>query len=580
MKQLTNRDIARVLRETAAFYAMDDVPFKPRAYENAALAIQNAQEESAELYARGGKEALDTIPGVGKAIALHIETLIKTGTFPEYQKMKKKMPIALDELVAVEGVGPKMVKTLWQKLKVRNLKDLEAAARAGKIGALPGFGEQSEKKILAGIMFLKKSSGRGPLGFALSYIRELEDRIRAFPGITKLMIGGSVRRRKETIGDIDILATAGNSRRVMEQFVHLPQVEHVYDMGPTKTNVRLKNGLDADIRIVPDKSWGAVLNYFTGSKQHNIALRKMALKKGWNLSEYGLFKNKKFIGGRTEEELYKKLGLRYIEPELREMHGELEASRANKLPKLIGYNDLWGDLQVQTNKTDGEHSIEEMALAAEKAGLAYIAITDHTKSLAVTRGLNEKKLLRQIKEIEGINSTFKARNSKFKILAGAEVNVKKDGTLDIEDAVLQKLAVVGAAVHSHFELSRTEQTKRIICAMENPNVDIIFHLTTRIIGKRDAIKLDIDAIIAAAKRTGTVLEIDAYPDRLDIADEYVRKCVAVGVRMSIDSDAHSTEHFAYLPLGIAQARRGWAEKKDIVNAWPLKKMLSMLKKSV
>ncbi|OGZ98395.1 MAG: DNA polymerase III, partial [Candidatus Sungbacteria bacterium RIFCSPHIGHO2_02_FULL_47_11] len=535
MKQLTNRDIARVLRETAAFYAMDDVPFKPRAYENAALAIQNAQEESAELYARGGKEALDTIPGVGKAIALHIETLIKTGTFPEYQKMKKKMPIALDELVAVEGVGPKMVKTLWQKLKVRNLKDLEAAARAGKIGALPGFGEQSEKKILAGIMFLKKSSGRVPLGFAFSYIRELEDRMRAFPEIKKLMIGGSVRRRKETIGDIDILATAENPRRVMERFVALPSVEHVYDMGPTKTNVRLKNGLDADLRIVPDESWGAALNYFTGSKQHNIELRKMALKKGWNLSEYGLFstaggkkrgttqiepqyhsragygaqrriaqKKKIFIGGRTEEELYKKLGLRYIEPELREMHGELEASRVNKLPKLIGYNDLRGDLQVQTNKTDGEHSIEEMALAAEKAGLTYIAITDHTKSLAVTRGLDEKKLLRQTKEIEKINAKLKARKSKCVILAGAEVNIKKDGTLDIEDAVLQKLVVVGAAVHSHFELSRTEQTKRIIRAMENPNVDIIFHLTTRVIGKRDAIKLDIDAVIAAAKRTGTI----------------------------------------------------------------------------
>ena len=589
---MTNQEIAAILGEMAVLLDMDDVSFKPRAYEKAALGVESLSESVYDMYQKGGLKALEEIPAVGRGIAEHIVELLKTGTFGEYRALKKKYPVEVSGLAAVEGVGPKMVKTLWKKLRVKNLADLEKAARAGKIRVLPHFGEKSEKKILKGIDFLKSSGGRRVLGFMLPDIRRMEAMIKSFPEVTEAMVAGSCRRMKETIGDIDILAVSKKPEKVMERFMALASVAHVYGHGPTKTNVRLKNGLDADLRVVPEESWGAALNYFTGSKDHNIALREIAIKKGWKLNEYGLYESQKSkvksqnhnakvksrgiqIAGRTEQELYEKLGLKYIEPEMREMTGEIEASGAGKLPRLIGYGVLLGDLQVQTDWTDGENSIEEMARAAADLGLEYIVITDHTKSLAMTGGADERKLLKQMKAIDEINRKYKSL--KFKVLKGAEVNIGKDGSLDIKDEVLAQLDVVGAAVHSHFKIPRAEQTRRIIRAMQNPHVDIIFHLTTRIINKREPIELDVDEVIAAAKRTGTVLEIDAYPDRLDIRDEYVRKCVDAGVKMSIDSDAHSVNHFKYLEMGIAQARRGWAAKEDIINAWPAEKMLKMLK---
>ena len=580
---MTNSEIAKILYEMAILYEMNDVQFKPRAYEKAALAIESMGEEVKEVYKKGGEAALMEIPGVGKGIADHITHLLEGRHFKEYERLKKKTPVNISELKSVEGVGPKMIKVLWQKLKIRTIVDLEKAAKAGKIRNLEYFGEKSEQKILKGIEFLKKSGGRKILGFITPEVWILEMAIRNFPEIHKIEIAGSFRRRKETIGDIDILATSDNPERVMERFIKLPQIEHVYAKGPTKTNVRLKSGLDADLRVVPDESFGAAMNYFTGSKGHNIALREIAIKNGWKLNEYGLYKGKKMIAGRTEEELYEKLGLKYIEPELREDSGEIEVSRQNKLPDLIGHGDLKGDLQTQTEWTDGENSIEEMAKAAMEAGLQYIAITDHTKSLAMTGGADEKKLLKQMEYIDKLNYKFQNPNSKqipkpkFQILKGAEVNIARDGLLDIDDKVLAKLDVVGAAVHSYFNLPPEEQTARVIKAMENPHVDIIFHLTGRIINRREPIELDIDEIIKAAKRTGTILEINAYPDRADIRDEYIRKCVEAGVKMSIDSDAHSVEHFKLLEFGIAEARRGWATKNDVINAWPLDKMLWFLK---
>ena len=557
---------------------MEGVLFKPRAYEKAALGVEALNKEVKDIYKENGPKELLKIPGVGKGIAFHIELLLKKGRFPEYAKLKRKIPVNISELSAVEGVGPKMIKILYKKLKIKNLKDLEKAALLEKIRKLPRFGQKSEDKILRGIEFLKKSGGRQVLGFILPEIRNLEKMIRAFPEVKEAIVAGSTRRRKETIGDIDILATSKTPKKVMDRFVDLPFIAHVYAKGGTKTMVKLKNGLDADLRVVPKESYGAALNYFTGSKDHNIALREMAIKKGWKLNEYGLFRRKKKVAGRTEEEIYKALGLNYIEPEMRENTGELELAKTRKLPKLIGYGDLKGDLQTQTNWTDGEDSIEAMTKAAHEAGLEYIAITDHTKSLAMTGGSVEKKLLKQMAEIDKINKKLHASGFKIRVLKGAEVNIGKDGSLDIKNEVLKKLDVVGAAVHSHFKLSRTEQTRRIIKAMENPNVDIIFHLTGRIINRREPIEIDIDEIIQTAKRTGTVLEIDAYPDRLDIKDEYIRKCVEAGVKMSIDSDAHSASHFKFLEIGISQARRGWATKADIINAWPLEKMLGFLKK--
>ncbi len=575
---MTNREISRVLREMAALYEMEGVLFKPRAYENAAAGVESFGEELIDLYKREGKNGLEKIPSVGKGIAAHIRAILEKKDFPEHVRMKKKYPVDILGLTGIEGVGPKMVKTLWQKLRVRTVRDLERAVRAGKVRNLPRFGEKSEKKILKGIEFLQSSGGRRILGDVMSDIRRLEEMIQSFPEVKKVVIAGSIRRKKETIGDIDILAVSRKPEKVMERFRKLPWIDHVYGSGPTKTNVRLKNGLDADLRVVPEESFGAALNYFTGSKEHNVALREIAIKKGLKLNEYGLFRGKKLIAGKTEEDVYASLGLRYIEPELREMKGEIEESRKNTLSDLIEYGSLKGDLQVQTNWTDGKDSIEAMARAAREAGLEYIAITDHTKSLAMTGGADEKKLLRQVEEIKKLNSQFEIRNSQFRILTGAEVNIMKDGSLDIKDDVLAKLDVVGVAVHSHFNLSEAEQTKRIVRAMENPNVDIIFHLTGRLIGKREAIRLNIEKIIKAAKRTGTILEINAFPSRADIKDDYIRMCVREGVKMSIDSDAHEASHFKVLEYGIAQARRGWAEQKDIINAWPLGKMLKLLKK--
>lgn len=577
MKHISNQAIAKILYEMAAFYEMQEVQFKPRAYERAALNIESYSEEVAEIYRHGGLKALGQLPGVGGGIAKHIQELLETGHFSEYDSLKKEIPVKIDELTAVEGVGPKTAKTLWKTLGIKNLDDLEQAVRNGKIRELPHFGEKSERKIQQGIEFLRSASGRAVLGFVYSDLKNLERTIKDFPEVDRVVMTGSIRRRKETIGDIDILVTSRQPSKVMDRFVKLPLVMHVYGKGNTKTNVRLTNNLDADLRVVPAKSWGAAMCYFTGSKDHNIALRNIAIKNGWKLSEYGLFKGQKQIVGKTEEEIYGKLGLDYIEPEIREGHDEIAAARAHKLPKLVGYGDLKGDLQIQTNWTDGKHSIEEMALAAEEQGLSYIAITDHTKSLSMANGLDEKRLSRQMTEIDKINRKFEKEGRKITVLKGAEVNIMKDGSLDINDQTLEKLDVVGAAIHSYFDLPVKEQTRRVIRAMENPNVDIIFHLTTRLINRRRAIQLDIEKVIETARNTGTVMEVDAYPDRLDINDELVRRCIGAGIRIAIDSDAHASGHYYYLQFGTAQARRGWAEKKDVINCWPVKKMLGYLK---
>jgi DNA polymerase (family 10) len=574
---MTNEEIANILREIGIYLDMDNVPFKPRAYEKASEGVLGLDKDVREIYKTGGLAALEKIPAVGASIAEKIEELLKTGKIKYYESLKKKIPVRLSELRSVEGLGPKTIKTLYQKLKIRSLSDLEKAARGGKIKKLEGFGAKSEENILKGIEFLRKSGGRFVLGFVMPQIREIESRLKRLPQVQEINVAGSVRRRKETIGDADILIISDNPKPVMDFFVNMSEVARVFAHGETKSAVKLKNGLDVDLRVLPKESYGAGLNYFTGSKDHNVELRRIAIDKGFKLNEYGLFKGKKQVAGRTEADLYKALDLRYIEPELREMTGELEAARKNKLPNLIGYRDLRGDLQVQTNWTDGNNSIEEMAEAAMAAGLEYIAITDHTKRLAMTRGLDEKRIQKQWAEIDRINAKLKAKGIKFKILKGTECDILKDGSMDLSDEILARCDVVGGSVHSLFNLSRKDQTERIKRAMSNPHVDIIFHPTGRVINKRDAYQVDMDELIAHAKKTGTVMEIDAYPDRADLKDEYIKKCVEAGVKMTIDSDAHFTHHIQYLEYGIAQARRGWSEKKDIINAWPVEKMLKMLK---
>lgn len=576
-RRFSNQQVANVLYEMAVLYEMQGVEFKPRAYERAAHGVESAPDNLQDVFIEHGADGLKGIPGVGAGIREHLEELFSTGHFKEYEAFKKKIPVDIIGLTAVQGVGPQTIKTLWKELHVKNVDDLEKAARAGKISSIPHFGKTAERKLIKGIEFMRKSGHRFILGFVAADVERLQRSIARMPEVERVEVAGSFRRRKETIGDIDVLIASAIPHRVMSRLLALPLVAHVYGTGPTKTSMRLKSGINVDVRIVPSESWGAALNYFTGSEPHNIALRKIAQKHGWKLSEYGLFKGRTMLAGSTEKEVYDRLGLPYVEPELREMTGEIDAAKAGKLPKLIGYGDLRGDLQVQTKSTDGNASIEKMADAAEAAGLSYIAITDHTRSLAMTRGLDEKRLIEQMKEIARLNKKRKKAGKKLTILCGAEVNIHKDGSLDIDDETLEKLDVVGASIHSYFDLSRREQTRRLVRAMENPNVDIIFHPTCRLINARPEVQLDIDEVISAAKRTGTVLEIDAYPDRLDLRDEYIKKCVQAGVSLAIDSDAHAPEHFALLQFGIGQARRGWAARSDVINTLPLQQMLRRLK---
>jgi DNA polymerase (family 10) len=570
---MTNGDIARIFREIAVYLDMDDVPFKPRAYEKAAYSIDALDQSLADIHAGGGEKALAQIPGIGKNMAEKIAELVTTGHLGYYEQLKKKMPVDVTGLTAIEGLGPKNVKALYGELGIKTLADLERAARAHKIRELPHFGEKSEEKILRGLEFLRASGGRFPLGQVLPLVQDIEARLAKVPGVERAVIAGSIRRRKETVGDADLLIVSRQPVRVMEFVTSMPEVVHVHGTGETKTSVKLRTGMDLDVRVVPAASFGAALNYFTGSKAHNVALRRLAQERGLKLNEYGLFRGNRRIAGRTEKEIYAAFDLPYIPPELREDQGEIDAARAGHLPALIEHGDLRGDLQIQTSWTDGANSIEEMAAEATRLGLEYIAITDHTKSLAMTGGSDEVKLRKQIREIRRLNATLGG----ITILAGAEVNINKDGTLDIADDTLAELDVVGVAVHSHFNLSRAAMTARIVRAIRNPHADILFHPTGRVIHRREAYDVDMDAIIAEAKRTGTVLEIDAYPDRLDLRDDHVRRAVQAGVKLTIDSDAHSVHHIRYLSFGIDQARRGWATKTDVLNTRPLKSFLAGLK---
>lgn len=575
-----NQELAKIFFEMAELLEMKGVQFKPRAFEKAAHSIEALDEDMRDIYKKGGIKALEDIPGVGKGIAERIEEFVKTGKIKDYARLKKETPVDVSGLTAIEGVGPKVIQLLYKKLKIKNVSDLEKAAKAGKLRGLPRFGEKLEAKILKGIEFQKKSAGRMNIGEAMPLARKIIKYLKTVPGVERVESAGSLRRWQESVGDLDFLAISSKPKLVSEKFVHMPGVSRVYAEGETKSMVRLREGIDADLRVLPHESFGAALQYFTGSKDHNIALRKIAIKKGYKLNEYGLFKGKKLVAGKDEEEIYKKLGLDWMPPELRTNSGEIESAlrqaqgKPDGLPKLVELRDIKGDLQIQTDWSDGANTIEEYAEYAKKLGYEYIAITDHTKSLAMTGGADEKKLLRQISAIDKINKKIKG----IKILKSAEVNILKDGSLDIKDEVLSKLDIVGGAIHTAFKLSEDEQTERLIRVMKNPHVDIIFHPTTRVPMKREPIKLNFEKIFKVASETGTMMEINAHPWRLDLHDFLIREAKKFGVHFMINTDAHSLHDMNYVEYGVGQARRGWAEKKDIINTLPLKKLLELLKK--
>ena len=570
---MKNYEVASLLRNIAQLLEIkEELVFKIRAYEKAALVIENLDEDIEEVWKKG---KLDDISGVGEALTKKISEFLETGKLGYYEKLKKAVPVNMEELGSVSGLGPKTIMKLYKKLNVKNIKDLEKAAKKHKIQKIEGLGPIVEENILKSIEFAKASGKRFLLGTALDIAEEIKNKLKKLKDVNKIGVAGSLRRKKETIGDIDIIITSKNPGKVMDFFTKMDDIEDVLAKGPTKASVRLE-GIQADLRVLPEKTYGAALLYFTGSKQHNIALRKIAIKKGMKLSEYGLFNKKtnKLLAGKTEEECYKKLGLKYIDPEIREEEGEIEDAFKGKLPKLIGYNDLKSDLQMHTKWSDGSNTIMEMALAAKKLGFGYICITDHVgDTFKIANSLNEKRIKKQRKEIDKINNKIK----NFTVLQGGEVNIKSDGSLDMKDSVLRNLDIVLAAIHSGFKNPKEKITQRLVKAMENEHVDIIAHPFGRLLSTRPAYEMDFDRILGKAKQTKTILEINAYPERLDLNDVHVRAAVKSKIKLSIGTDAHEASELRYHKLGIATARRGWTTKKDVINTYSVKDMLKLLK---
>jgi DNA polymerase (family 10) len=565
---MKNKEIAKIFNEISEYLEMEGVQFKPYAYQKVALTLETLKDDVEDLYKAGGLKALKGIPGVGESMARKIEEYLSTGRMEYYEEFKKKMPINLDEIVGVEGVGPKKAKVLFEKLGVKSLEELEAAAQSHKIAPLFGFGERTEKNILQAIEFLKGSKGRFLLGEILPI---------AQPEVARADVAGSVRRRRETIGDVDFLVISTNPTQVMDWFVSRPGVVKVWGRGTTKSSVRLREGFDMDIRVIAPESYGAALQYFTGSKDHNIALRKIAIDQGYKLSEYGLFQGERLIAADTEEAVYAKLGMPWIPPELREDRGEIEAALAGKLPELIDSGDIKGELHVHSNWDGGVDPIDEIAAAAQARGYEYIGISDHTKFLKIERGLDEEQLRARNQEIDALNARLAKEGRKFRVLKGCEANIMADGSIDITDEALAELDYVIAGVHSHFKQPREEMTRRILTAMRNPHVDIIAHPTGRVLKRREEYGVAVDDLIKGAQETGTILEINSYPERLDLGDVNIFAAKQAGIKMVINTDSHNINQLHLIDFGLSQARRGWAEKKDIINAWPVEKLLKMLK---
>ncbi len=570
---MKNLEIAKIFYLMAEFIEMDKASFISIAYNRASRILESLENDIEEIYKEGGVEELKKISGVGKGIAEKIEEYIKTGKIKRYQELKKKCPVDLEKLISIEGLGAKKIKAFYKELNIRNLKDLEKAAKAGKIGELDNFGKKSEQNILQAIKFVKAGDNKFLLGKAIPIVKEIINNLKKLPEVSNISSAGSVRRMKEVIGDVDILVVSSKPKKVIDFFVKMPRVVKIWAQGSTKSSVRLRNGLDCDLRIVKKESFGSALQYFTGSKEHNISTRLIAKKKGLKLNEYGVYKNDKRIAGKNEKEVYQAIGLKYIEPELRSNTGEIEASLNDKLPKLIRYNDIKGDTHCHSNWSDGSDSIEQIVKAAKKIGYEYIAITDHAGFLKIANALDEKRLLKQIFEIDRINKKL----SGIKIIKGAEVDIKVDGSMAIKDEVLAKLDFVYGAIHSSFKMNKNDMTNRLIRAIENPNIDAIAHPTGRIIQKREEYKIDFDKIFKVAKKTKTALEINAHYNRLDLKDSYIRQAKENGVKIVIGTDAHSLDNLSMMKFGVAQARRGWAEKKDILNTRSYKEFIQYFK---
>ena len=565
-----NAEVAAMFDQAAELLEIEgENQFRVRAYRRAARVIEGLPQSVKSLLATG--RDLSELPGIGKDLAGKIADVVATGHFKLLDQLKKKLPGDLGEIAALPGLGPKRVKLLHDKLKVSTFDDLRRVVKTGRLHEIRGFGPTIEKKLIAA---LEKPTVQKR--FKLSVAEAEAEALVAFlRGSGRVMVAGSYRRRRETVGDLDLVVTTSHAAAVGDKLVAYENVVEVLAHGGTRTTVVLRSGLQVDVRAVPEESYGAALLYFTGSKAHNIALRAIAVHRGWKLNEYGLFSGKRRIAGWTEDEIYKKLGLAYIPPEMREDRGEVALAKFDDLPRLITRADICGDLHVHSDWTDGTASIAAMARAAQAQGYEYIALTDHSQRVAMAHGLDPAGLTRQSHEIDRVN----ARLHGLTILKGIEVDILKDGTLDLPDASLAKLDIVIAAVHSYFDLSREAQTERVVKAMNNPYVSIIAHPTGRLIGQRDPYEIDMDRVISAAHRTGCYLEINAQPDRLDLNDLHVHAAKQAGIKLAISTDAHSIDSFEYIRFGIDQARRGWLTANEVINTKPLAMLRRALNRS-
>ncbi len=548
----------------AAFEALADLlefkgenVFKLRAYRNAARVIQDLTEDISVLVR---ENRLRDLPGIGEGIAKKIVQLVNTGKMDKLEEAKQGMPSGIFDMLAIPGVGPRTVTLAHERLGIRTLKQLAAAARNGKLASLPDMGAKKAENLLKGIELMHRAAERMPLGEVLSFVEEIVEALKS-RDVKEAVPAGSLRRMRETIGDIDILTSGRNGRKIIQKFTSLPAVRRVLAAGDTKGSVVMENGVQVDLRVVPPESFGAALQYFTGAKAHNLRLRFIAKERGLKLSEYGVFKGNKRIAGRTEQEVYEALDLPLIPPPLREDRGEIEAAQQNRLPNLIKLSDIKGDLHVHTDWSDGHNTIEEMALAARELGYKYIAICDHTRALKVFGGLDAVRLRQQIAAVRKKDRKL----SGISILTGTEVDIRSDGSLDLPNHVLAKVDFVTASVHSGFKQGREAITRRIIKAIENPHVNSIGHLTGRLLGRREAYELDLEAILKAAARTGTALELNAHPARLDLTDQACRRAKELSVKIAINTDAHDTEQLALMRFGVATAQRGWLERSHVLN---------------
>lgn len=567
-----NADIAGIFDELADLLEIrEDNPFRIRAYRNAAQFIRGHGRSMSELVAAGAD--LSALPGIGKDLAAKIETIVRDGRLPLLERVRAKVPAPLVEMTRIEGLGPKRAKALYRALRIRSLEDLQRAARSGRIREIKGFGARTEQLIAERAARVAKAGKRIRLADADEIAAPLVEYLRAGEGVKAVVVAGSYRRRRETVGDLDVLIGATRAAAAMDRVVRYEDVSEVVAHGPTRSTLRLRNGLQVDVRVVPPASYGAALHYFTGSKAHNITVRKMAQARGLKLNEYGIFRGEERVGGRTEQEVFDAVGLPYIPPELREDRGEIEAARRKRLPVLVTQEDIRGDLHCHTRATDGRDTIEAMAKAAAAMGYEYVAINDHSRRVTMAHGLDRRRLMTQVRAIDRLNEKLDG----IVVLKSVEVDILDDGRLDLPDAVLKELDFTVCAIHYGLDRSREQQTTRILRAMDNRYFTILAHPTGRLINAREPYDVDMERVLEAARERGRILELNAHPDRLDLDDRYCRMAREAGVRVAISTDAHRATDLALMRYGIGQARRGWLEASDVVNTRGLKDLRKLLR---